>query len=196
MPEDTGRINEAMRMIRWRMANEKTSFREVMQVIPRWLIWLVVGLFLAAHAITQVVIVRVPDAQSAFGLQANPPLRALAMAGAVTAASVFVAGYIFLLAYINRDAKRRGMRYVLWTIIAVVVPYLIGAIAYFLVREPLLYACPQCRSIVSARFNYCPNCKFNLRPTCPQCKREVRIEDHFCPNCAYDLTAKPAVAGT
>jgi len=190
MPEDSGRINETMRMIRWRKTNEKTSFREAVRLIPRWLVRVVIGLFLAAHAITQLVIAYVPEAQSAFDLEASPWLRALAMAGIVTAVSLFLAAFIFLLAYINRDAKRRGMSYGTWTLIAALVPYFIGVLAYFLVREPMLYACPQCRATVSARFNYCPSCKFNLRPTCPQCKREVRIEDHFCPNCAYDLTTK------
>jgi hypothetical protein len=184
MPETNGRINETVRMIRWRMANEKTSFGEVMRTIPRWLIGLVVGLFLAAQVITQVFVARV-----AFGPGVSPGWAALAMAGIVTGAGLVFASFIFLIAYVNRDAKRRGMRYVLWTFIAILVPYLIGVIVYFLVREPLLYPCPHCGKTVSARFNFCPSCKFNLRPTCPQCKHEVRIADHFCPNCAYDLTA-------
>ena len=194
MPEDSGRINETMRMIRWRNAKEKTSFRQEFGLIPRWLVGLVAGVFLTALVTAEAVIAAVPEAQSAFGLEANPGLRAWAMAGIVTAFGVFAASYIFLIAYINRDAKRRGMRYVLWTFIAVLIPYLVGVMAYFLVREPLLYACPQCGATVSARFNYCSSCKFHLRPTCPQCKREVRLDDHFCSNCAYDLTAKEAVA--
>jgi len=194
MSEANGRVNETMRMIRWRMANERTSFAEVMRTIPRWLIFLVAGLFLAAHVITQTVIALVPGARPDFGV--GPGLTALAMAGFVTAAGLVAASFIFLLAYINRDAKRRGMRYVLWTFIALLIPYLIGVIIYFLVREPLLYPCPHCGKTASARFNFCPSCKFNLRPTCPQCKHEVRVGDHFCPNCACDLTEKEnAVTG-
>src|SRR5437660_9802622 len=60
---------------------------------------------------------------------------------------------------------------------------------YFLMREPLPYACPQCGASVSARFNFCPNCKCNLQPSCPQCKREVAELDKFCPYCGTDLAA-------
>jgi hypothetical protein len=193
MSESNGRINETMRMIRWRMANEKTSLGEVMRTIPRWLMGLVVVLFLAAQVIAQIVIAGVPEARPDFGL--SPRLTALAMAGIVTGAGLVFASFVFLFAYINRDAKRRGMRYVLWTFIAILVPYLIGVIVYFLVREPLLYPCPHCGKTVSARFNFCPSCKFNLRPSCPQCKHEVRIGDHFCPNCACELTGKEAPVG-
>ena len=56
-----------------------------------------------------------------------------------------------------------------------------------LVREPLPYNCPQCSAVVSARFNYCPACKFNLRPACSNCRREVRLTDRFCPHCAQEL---------
>ncbi|HYK88726.1 MAG TPA: zinc ribbon domain-containing protein, partial [Acidobacteriota bacterium] len=63
----------------------------------------------------------------------------------------------------------------------------IGFILYFLLREPLPYPCPQCAANVSARFNFCPSCKFNLRPTCPECRREVQLDDRFCPHCAAEL---------
>jgi hypothetical protein len=190
MPEDNGRINEAVRAIRWRMAHEKTSFAEDLRMIPQWLMALVVILFLAAHAIAQFVI--------AHGQEPWPDLsrvtNAWAMAGVITLLGVIVGTFLLLVGFVNRDAKRRGMRYVLWTFIAFLVPYFIGIISYFLVREPLLYPCPQCGATVSARFNFCPSCKFNLRPTCPQCKHEVRIGDHYCPSCACDLAAKETVA--
>ncbi len=189
MSEADGRINATMRTIRWRMANEKTSFAAEIRLIPDWLVAVVGALFVAAHVISQFVISRgrLPWPEW------SPDLNRLAMAGAVTGAGVAIAAFIFLMAYINRDAKRRGMRYVLWTFIAILVPYLIGVIVYFLVREPLLYPCPHCGKTVSARFNFCPRCKFNLRPTCPQCKHEVRVGDHFCPNCGCELTGKETV---
>jgi predicted amidophosphoribosyltransferase len=75
----------------------------------------------------------------------------------------------------------------LWTLLAIFVPYGIGLIIYFLMREPLPYNCPGCGATVNARFNFCPDCKYNLRPSCPQCKREVRLQDHYCPYCAQEL---------
>ena len=58
---------------------------------------------------------------------------------------------------------------------------------HLLMREPLPYPCPQCNTAVSARFNFCPNCKCNLHPACPQCKKEVTELDKFCPFCGSDL---------
>jgi RNA polymerase subunit RPABC4/transcription elongation factor Spt4 len=79
------------------------------------------------------------------------------------------------------------MNSTLWTLLTIFVPYGIGLIVYFLMREPLPYNCPACSALVNARFNFCPVCKCNLRPSCPQCKREVRSGDHYCPYCAQDL---------
>jgi hypothetical protein len=106
--------------------------------------------------------------------------------------SLFTASLIFMIAYVNRDAARRGMNSALWTLLAIVfLPawLFIGFVIYFLVREPLPYPCPQCNSAVSARFNFCPNCKCNLHPACPQCKNEVGELDKFCPHCGNDLKA-------
>ncbi len=111
----------------------------------------------------------------------------LALFGIVTGVSVVLACLIFLFAYINRDAKRRGMSPTLWTLVAIFVSYLIGVMLYFILREPLAFNCPRCGLTVNARYNYCPACACNLRPTCPQCKREVREGDRFCPHFAYQL---------
>jgi hypothetical protein len=108
----------------------------------------------------------------------------------VTGASIPFALILCLIAYVNRDAQRRGMNAGLWTlIVSVMLPaYLaIGFIIYFLIREPLPYACPRCGHLVSARHNYCAACQHNLRPSCPQCRREVSADDRFCPHCALQL---------
>jgi hypothetical protein len=114
----------------------------------------------------------------------------LAVAGLVTAASIPIAAFLFLVAYINRDAARRGMNSTLWTVLVLILMpayFVTGFIIYFLLREPLPYNCPQCNAVVSARYNYCPGCKFNLRPACPACRREVRLDDRYCPHCAQEL---------
>jgi hypothetical protein len=174
-------MSERMRLIRFRMNRETLRFSDEIRLIPRWLVYLVIGLFIVAQAIAQIVNVYEP-------FTGVPPKWApLALFGIVTAIGIPVACMLFLFAYINRDAKRRGMHSTLWTLAAIFVPYLIGVIIYFLLREPLAFDCPQCGVVVSARFNYCPGCGYNIHPTCPQCKQEVREGDRFCPHCAHKL---------
>jgi hypothetical protein len=82
----------------------------------------------------------------------------------------------------------------LWTLLVLILSpaYLfIGLIIYLLIREPLPFNCPQCATTVSARFNFCPNCKCNLCPACPQCQREISDNDKFCPFCAAELHHAP-----
>ena len=50
---------------------------------------------------------------------------------------MFLAGYTLLIGYIYGDARRRGMRYVMWTLLAIFLFNGIGIILYFILREPL-----------------------------------------------------------
>lgn len=180
--EPASGMGERMRLIRFRMSREKPRFIDELRLIPRWLVYSVIVLFFVAQ-----VVVQVANALTNFsGLPRN--WAPLALVGIVTGISLVFVCLVFLFAYINRDAKRRGMSPTLWTLVAILVPYLIGVMAYFILREPLGFNCPRCGVVVSARFNYCPACSCNLRPTCPQCKREVREQDRFCPHCAYSLS--------
>ena len=69
-----------------------------------------------------------------FAAQGFPVVLRLLL-GAMWALLFFVYG--LLVSYIYGDARRRGMRHVLWTVIAAAVPNGLGFIAYFLLREPL-----------------------------------------------------------
>jgi Double zinc ribbon len=195
-------FSEKMRRIRFRRTREKTRFRDELRIIPKWLIVMVIVLFLAAqvgffianfyaHALST------PEGQL-WPFPNNPALSVLSVAGIVTAASIPLAALFLAFGYVNRDAKRRGMNSALWTILVVVLSQslALGFLIYFLMREPLPYNCPQCGATVGARFNFCPNCKCNLRPTCPQCKREVGELDKFCPYCACELTPGTIAAGS
>jgi len=189
----TSSFNERMRLMRVRRKREKIRFWDEFRIIPRWVIGLVTVLFLIAQGIALLVNLSAPER----GDQIFPPelqnhrvLASLALAGIITLVSIFFATFIFMTAYVNRDASRRGMNAALWTILILIfLPTwgLIGLVIYFLVREPLPYPCPQCSASVSARFNFCPNCKCNLQPSCPNCKREVAELDKFCPFCGTDL---------
>jgi RNA polymerase subunit RPABC4/transcription elongation factor Spt4 len=68
-------------------------------------------------------------------------------------------------------------------------PNAIGFILYFLLRHPLQINCPQCGTLLSQNFNFCPQCKYNLHATCPNCQRAIRSGDKYCPNCAFELPA-------
>jgi hypothetical protein len=188
--------SERMRLIRFRRKKENLRFWQEFKIVPRWLVWTVLVLFLIAQGIALMVNLEgfrtggeifPPD------LRSDPALASLALAGVVTLVSLFLAFFLFLAGYVNRDARRRGMSSGLWTFLVIVLfpaYFAIGFIIYFLMREPLPYNCPQCGSTVGARFNYCPNCKCNLHPSCPQCKREVVESDKYCPYCGQDLAGR------
>jgi hypothetical protein len=179
MTEQKNQLTESVRLIRWRMAHERFRFADEFRIIPRWLKGLAIALFVVGQVVAQLV--------HFFEPRQAPLVLAMGVAAATTLGADL---FLLFFGYVNRDAERRGMNSTLWTLLAIFVPYLIGVIIYFLVREPLLYTCPRCRASVSARFNFCPNCKLNLRPSCPQCKREVRSEDKYCPYCAEELATK------
>jgi RNA polymerase subunit RPABC4/transcription elongation factor Spt4 len=175
MAEEKQRVKEEVRLVRWRMAHENIRFADEFRIIPRWIKGLTITLFIVGQVAAQV---------SHFHGTASLGVR-MGFAAGVTLCIGFI---LLLFGYVNRDAKRRGMNSTLWTLVAIFVPYLIGLIIYFLIREPLPYNCPGCGASVNARFNFCPGCKHDLRPSCPQCKREVSAGDKYCPYCANELT--------
>jgi hypothetical protein len=186
---------ERRRMIRFRRKREHLHFWQEFKVIPAWLISVVIALFFIAQGIAAFVNLYPPiNGGQIFPpeLATRPALASLALAGFVTLVSITLATMIFLIAYVNRDARRRGMNSGLWTLLVIVMLpawLFTGFMIYFLSREPLPFDCPQCGTKVAARFNFCPNCKCNLHPACPQCKREIGETDKFCPYCAQDLAA-------
>jgi hypothetical protein len=188
-----GSFNERMRLIRFRRKKENLRFREEFKLVPRWLIWMVVVLFVMAQIIGQMVLhFQLANHQEVFGpaVDNDPGAAGAALFGIITGASLVVAMMIFMVGYVNKDAKRRGMSSTLWTFLVVVlIPgyFVLGFIIYMLMREPLPYNCPQCSATVGARFNFCPNCKCNLHPSCPTCKREVTETDKFCAFCGTGL---------
>ena len=197
-------FSERLRLIRLRRKKENLRFWEEFRIVPRGLIWAVVAIYLIAQTIA--FLVNRWNFQHSIGdifapeLKDTPVLSYLGLAGVITVISLFMATFIFLIGYVNRDAKRRGMNSALWTLLVIILfpsSIVIGFLIYFLMREPLPYTCPQCGKTVGARFNFCPNCKCNLHPSCPNCKREVAETDKYCPYCAQELAAvtKPSGEG-
>jgi RNA polymerase subunit RPABC4/transcription elongation factor Spt4 len=108
-----------------------------------------------------------------------------ALAGAVLAAWVLLVGFVYV------DAKRRGMRQVMWTLLAIFIPNAIGIILYFLLRDPLPSPCPKCNRLVPRAFSFCPNCGTELMRVCKACHR--KLEPGWV-NCAYCGTPTGAAA--
>ncbi|HEV2401693.1 MAG TPA: zinc ribbon domain-containing protein [Candidatus Sulfotelmatobacter sp.] len=95
---------------------------------------------------------------------------------------VFVLAWVALNGYIYGDAKRRQMRYVLWTLLAIFTPSGVGMILYFILRDPLPKPCPGCGHVEKTAFPFCPKCGTLLRPSCPKCGESV---DPTWANCAH-----------
>jgi RNA polymerase subunit RPABC4/transcription elongation factor Spt4 len=98
--------------------------------------------------------------------------------------------FVALIGYVYGDAKRRNMRYVMWTLLAIFVPYLIGVIVYFLLRDPLPRTCPGCGNLVKVGFTFCPLCGTTVQPTCPNCGKAVELGWSNCPHCGQSLPSK------
>jgi RNA polymerase subunit RPABC4/transcription elongation factor Spt4 len=191
-------FNERLRLIRFRRKRERTRFRNELRIIPKWLVWLCISLWIVALIVGISINVHNFGTGDAIfpdeSLRHEMGLSCLALSGVITVVVFCFSAMLFMLGYVYRDAKRRGMNAALWTLLVLILSggyFLIGLIIYLLVREPLPYTCPQCAATVNARFNFCPNCKYNLHPACPQCQREVDDNDKFCPYCAAELTHAP-----
>ncbi len=100
---------------------------------------------------------------------------------------LFLGVYILLVGYVYADAKRRGMRYVMWTLLAAFVPNAIGIILYFLLRDPLPAPCPACGIVARGTHTFCPSCGTALKPTCPHCGRAVEQGWAHCASCGTTL---------
>jgi uncharacterized membrane protein YeaQ/YmgE (transglycosylase-associated protein family) len=70
----------------------------------------------------------------------------------------FVAAWLLCVGYVYADAKRRGMRPVLWTLIAALFPHLFGFLLYFALRQPMSPRCPHCGQAVTLDQRFCSWC--------------------------------------
>jgi hypothetical protein len=88
----------------------------------------------------------------------SPALESLAGIGMGLLAGSFIAIWLLCLGYVYADARRRAMPPVLWTLLALLVPNLLGFLFYFALRRPLISPCPKCGHAVAAEQRFCAWC--------------------------------------
>jgi hypothetical protein len=96
--------------------------------------------------------------------------------------------YFLMVGYISKDAPRRAMSARFWMAICFVMPGGIGAVLYFLLRQPVISRCPACSTHVQSDFHFCPQCNYRLTANCGNCFRTVRTTDQFCTRCGHELS--------
>ncbi len=156
-----------------------SRLREEMRVIP-WPAWLVAVLAYAGLVVFFVT----------FVLQQKPEPASWPLWGKVlftVCVPLPVTILVLVIGYVYGDAKRRGMRYVLWTLLAIFIPNAIGIILYFILRDPLLIPCPACGVPARGSFAFCPRCGAALAPACAQCRRPVEAGWSNCAYCGTKL---------
>jgi len=162
-----------------------SRFTDGLKVIPRTA-WVIASVCYVGSAILALTVMIPSDKEMKYW----PFAGKLAFAFGVF---IFVYAWILLNGYVYADAKRRGMRYAMWTWLAALIPNAIGIILYFILRDPLPRPCPGCSTPVKSGFVFCPYCGTAMKPTCPNCGRAVEHGWANCPECGSKL---PAVATT
>ncbi|MGD0857778.1 MAG: zinc ribbon domain-containing protein [Terracidiphilus sp.] len=97
--------------------------------------------------------------------------------------------YFLMVGYVSKDAPRRAMSARFWMLICFVMPGGIGAVLYFLLRQPEVSRCPSCSTHVQSDFHFCPQCDYRLAANCGHCFSTVRTTDLFCTRCGHELAS-------
>jgi hypothetical protein len=111
---------------------------------------------------------------------------------ASTLGMLFLVAIIGVWFYVYHDAGRRGMNQLLWVLIAIFTPNLLGIIIYLVVRKPLLAECPACRNRFEPQALYCPQCGHQFKKRCPACNAVVEPGYQFCSFCGANLSSQTA----
>lgn len=81
---------------------------------------------------------------------------------ACSAAGLFIgtlfAIWLLGLGFVYADARRRAMRPVLWVLVAILFPHLLGFLLYFVLRQPLASPCGHCGQPISSSQRFCSWC--------------------------------------
>jgi hypothetical protein len=79
-------------------------------------------------------------------------------ASAALAAGTVIAIWLLCLGFVFADARRRGMRAAGWTLVAMLMPNLLGFLLYFVMRRPLAAPCVSCNRAIPVDQPFCSWC--------------------------------------
>jgi hypothetical protein len=151
----------------------------------------IVGLVIA-YVVTVLVTLSVLLGAVASGLMRFSPHDRVFAPIALSFAAVISLFFLFLLiavgVWVYGDATRRGMEPLLWTLVAVLGPNLMGLVVYLVVRKPLQVACRACGEAVTEGATFCPRCSAPLHPKCGSCQTAAPEGALYCPRCGAGLT--------
>lgn len=91
--------------------------------------------------------------------------------------------------YVYRDAKSRGMEPLLWTLVAIFVPYLLGLVIYLVVRQTGQVRCPVCGTSTTQSASFCSSCGKPMVRPCPKCQTPLARGARFCHSCGAEAAA-------
>jgi hypothetical protein len=69
-----------------------------------------------------------------------------------------VAFWLLCLGYVFADSRRRAMPAVLWVLVCIFIPNLLGFLLYFALRRPLGSPCSNCGQLIAAEQRFCSWC--------------------------------------
>jgi RNA polymerase subunit RPABC4/transcription elongation factor Spt4 len=157
-----------------------SRFKQELQVIPKTA-WTIAGVFYAVAATLIGLGITYGGDRGVSGL---PSIGKVAL---VLLPPVLLVALIAVYGYVCADAKRRGMRYVMWTLLAILIPDAIGIILYFLLRDPLPKPCTNCENMVPKKFAFCPKCGTEVQRACKVCHKPVEAGWSNCAYCGSKL---------
>jgi Phospholipase_D-nuclease N-terminal len=83
---------------------------------------------------------------------------------AALATGIVIAIWLLCLGFVFADARRRGMRAAGWTLVAMLMPNLLGFLLYFVMRRPLGAPCVSCNREIPVDQPFCSWCGSSRAP--------------------------------
>jgi Phospholipase_D-nuclease N-terminal len=138
----------------------------VPQAVKRWALVIVgcavlIGLLVGYHA-----------ANHGEGLRTMSIFSSAALFGGALAAI-----WLVCLGFVFADARRRGMRPVLWVLVAALFPHLLGFLLYFVLRQPIASPCARCGQAIALNQQFCAGCG---NPQAPRTSGDARMAPDPC----------------
>lgn len=158
----------------------ESQVTEELQLIPRWSI---IGALIAFALVQYYFWVFLPEVRT-HPAELPTALRFYL----VLSWGALAALYVLMIGYISNDAPRRGMDTRTW-MICVIMPGGVGAVLYFLLRQPILVHCPSCGANIEDDYHFCPHCAYQVTASCGRCYSSTRITDLYCARCGHDLAS-------